>query len=64
MVTGMNRDGLYFVRRMFVTGSNSEYEMKKIARAALYCPSLSPKSSFMPAIFALPIFVRLRKARR
>ena len=38
MMMGMKIEGRRRFNNMFVKGSNSEYETKKMDRAALYCP--------------------------
>ena len=38
MMVGMKIEGRSLLRRTFVIGSDSEYETKKIDKAALYLP--------------------------
>ncbi len=64
MIIGMKIEGRSFLRSTLVSGSKTEYDMKKMVRAMLYCPVDMCKSSRRPAIFALPIFVRSKNARR
>jgi hypothetical protein len=64
IIVGMNIEGLSFLSSTLVSGSNTEYEMKKMVRAMLYCPVDKCKSVRRPATFALPMLVRSRKARR
>jgi hypothetical protein len=53
------------LRRTFVRGSKSAYEMKKIDRQALYRPvDIFCRLFCKPSILALPMFVLSRKARR
>jgi hypothetical protein len=64
MMMGMKIDGRRRLRRMFVRGSKTAYETKKMVSVALYFPVLKPKSLLRPAILAFPMFVRSRNARR
>ena len=69
IIIGMKTEGLNLFNRIFVKGSKTEYDTKKIESAALYFPfergwPCGPKLACRPTIFALPIFVRSRKARR
>ena len=57
-------EGRNLLSRMLLRGSKTAYDTKKIVRVALYELVVRPRSSFKPAIFALPMFVRSRKARR
>lgn len=52
------------LRSTLVMGSKTAYETKKIVSVALYCPTDRPSSSLRPAMLALPMLVRSRKARR
>lgn len=64
MMMGMKMEGRSLLSRMFVRGSKRAYDTKKMVRVALYEGVLSPRSSLRPAIFALPMLVRSRKANR
>lgn len=64
MRIGMKMDGFSFLRRMFVRGSNTAYETKKMVSVALNWVVVRPKSDERPAILALPMLARSRKARR
>lgn len=64
MRIGMKMDGFSFLRRTLVKGSNTAYETKKIVRVALNCAVERPRSVERPAILALPMLARSRKARR
>jgi hypothetical protein len=64
MMIGMNMEGRSLLRRMLVMGSNTAYDTKKMVRVALYAPVLRLRSFPSPAIFALPMLVRSRKASR
>lgn len=64
MMMGMKIEGRRRFSRMLVSGSKTEYETKKMDKAALYAPVLSLSDVASPAILALPMFVRSRKARR
>ena len=57
-------DGRSFLSSTFVKGSKTEYEMKKIVRVALNCDIVSPRSLDKPAILALPMLARSRKASK
>ena len=65
MIIGMKMDGLRRFKRTLVNGSKIEYEMKNIERAALYRPVVILCKFFCkPSIFAFPMFVLSKKARR
>jgi hypothetical protein len=64
MMTGMKMDGRSLLSRMLVSGSKTLYETKKMVSAELYCDVLIPSVFGRPAILALPMFVRSRKASR
>lgn len=64
MIIGIKMEGRNFLSIIFVIGSNTAYETKKMLREALYWPSDKPRSVWTPAILALPMFVRSKKARR
>jgi hypothetical protein len=64
MMIGIKIEGRRRLRRMLVRGSKREYETKKMVSVALYLPVLRPRFLERPAILALPMFVRSRKARR
>ena len=52
------------LRSTLVAGSKTAYDTKKMVRVALYCPTERPRSLLRPAMFALPMLVRSRNARR
>jgi hypothetical protein len=64
MRIGMNMDGFSFFRRMFVIGSKTAYETKNMVSVALNWAVVRPRSDERPAILALPMLARSRKARR
>ena len=64
IITGMKIEGRSFFSSTLVNGSNTEYETKKIDRAALYIPGVIPRSLSRWAIFAFPIFVLSKNDRR
>jgi hypothetical protein len=65
MIMGINTDGRNRLSRILVNGSNTEYETKNIDSVALYFPVLMLCKLFCrPSIFAFPMLVRSRKARR
>lgn len=45
MMMGMKMEGRYFFSIIFVTGSNTAYETKKMLREALYWPLVKCRSS-------------------
>lgn len=57
MMIGIKTLGRKRLRRTFVNGSKTEYEIKKMVRVSLYCVSLIWVSSCKPSSFAFPIFV-------
>jgi len=63
-MAGMKIEGRSRLSKMFVSGSKTEYDTKKMVRAELYCWVVRPSDSFIPAILALPMLVLSRKARR
>lgn len=64
MMIGIKIDGRNFLSRMFVKGSNTAYETKKMVSDELYMELVNPRSLFRPAIFAFPMLVLSRKAKR
>lgn len=64
MIVGMKMEGLKRFNRICVSGSDSEYEMKKMVKVSLYSLLVRFKSSWSPSIFAFPILVRSRKEIR
>ena len=58
---GMKILGRNRLSRIFVTGSKTEYETKKLVSVALYWLGVMPKSLLRPSILALPILVLSRK---
>ena len=65
MIIGIKIEGRSRFNRILVRGSNTEYETKKIESDALYFPvDILCRLFCKPSIFAFPIFVRSRKARR
>lgn len=56
--------GLNRFKSALLTGSKTEYDTKKMQRAAFHCPFVMCKSFCRPAILALPMFVRSRKETR
>ena len=61
---GIKKEGRSFLSRIFVKGSKTEYEIKKIVSVALNCNVDSPRSVERPAILALLILARSRKASK
>ena len=61
---GMKIEGRMLFSNTLVSGSNTAYDTKKIVSVALYCPTERPSASSSPAILALPMLVRSRKASR
>lgn len=57
-------DGRSLLSRMLLSGSKTEYETKKMVSVALYPDVERSKSAPRPAILALPMLVRSRKASR
>jgi hypothetical protein len=64
MMRGMKMDGRSRLSSTFVRGSKTEYETKKMVSVALNCVVERWRSCVNPAIFALPMFARSRKASR
>lgn len=64
MMIGMKIEGRRRFNSTFVRGSKTEYETKKIERAALYMPVDSLRSVSRWAILAFPMFVLSRKDSR
>jgi len=64
MMIGMKTEGRRRFNSTFVRGSKTEYETKKIERAALYLPVDSLRSLSRWAILAFPMFVLSRKDSR
>jgi hypothetical protein len=64
MMIGMKIEGRRRFNSTFVRGSKTEYETKKIERAALYMPVDSLRLVSRWAILAFPMFVLSRKDSR
>lgn len=64
MMMAMKRDGRSRLSKTLVRGSNTEYDTKKMVSVALNCDVERPRSWLRPAILALPMLARSRKARR
>ncbi len=65
MMAGMKIEGRKRFNKIFVRGSKRAYETKNMDSVALYPPvDMLCRSFCKPSIFAFPIFVRSRKAKR
>lgn len=64
MMAGIKIDGRSFLSNTFVKGSKTEYDTKKMVSVALNCEVVRPRSWVRPAILALPMLARSRKASR
>lgn len=64
MMIGIKMDGRSLFNKTLVNGSKTAYETKKMVSVALYLAGERSRSKAKPAILALPMLVRSRKARR